>query len=104
MGLYVTIVIGDNPSLAKLALDNEAKNTPVFVAEWRYEDAEKKVWGISPITEFCGIRKRMAAHLNMSGIESIYDLEHADTYLLKHHFGTMSLQLFAHAWTLSVVF
>lgn len=27
MGLYVTIGIGDNPLLAKLALDNEAKNT-----------------------------------------------------------------------------
>lgn len=38
MGLYVTIGIGDNPLLAKLALDNEAKNIPGFVAEWRYED------------------------------------------------------------------
>lgn len=35
MGLYVTIGIGENPLLAKLALDNEAKNAPGFVAEWR---------------------------------------------------------------------
>ncbi len=77
MGLYVTIGIGDNPLLAKLALDNEAKNTPGFVAEWRYEDVQEKVWAISPITEFCGIGKRMAARLKMSGIESIYDLAHA---------------------------
>lgn len=98
MGLYVTIGIGDNPLLAKLALDNEAKNTTGFVAEWRYEDVQEKVWSISPITEFCGIGKRMAARLKMSGIESIYDLAQADPYLLKHLFGVMGLQLFAHAW------
>ena len=98
MGLYVTIGIGDNPLLAKLALDNEAKNTPGFVAEWRYEDVQEKVWAISLITEFCGIGKRMAARLKMSGIESIYDLAHADSYLLKHRFGVMELQLFAHSW------
>lgn len=51
-----------------------------------------------PITEFCGIGKRMAARLKMSGIESIYDLAQADPYLLKHRFGVMGLQLFAHAW------
>ncbi len=98
MRLYVTIGIGDNPLLAKLALDNEAKNTTGFVAEWRYEDVQEKVWSISPITEFCGIGKRMAARLKMSGIESIYDLAHADPYLLKHRFGVMGLQLYAHSW------
>lgn len=98
MGLYVTIGIGDNPLLAKLALDNEAKNTPGFVAEWRYEDVQEKVWAISPITEFCGIGKRMAARLKMSGIESIYDLAHADPYILKQRFGVMGLQLYAHSW------
>lgn len=98
MGLYITIGIGDNPLLAKLALDNEAKNTTGFVAEWRYENVEEKVWTISPITEFCGIGKRMAARLKMSGIESIYDLAHADPYLLKHRFGVMGLQLYAHSW------
>lgn len=54
--------------------------------------------GYLPITEFCGIGKRMTACLKMSGIESIYDLAHANPYLLKHRFGVMGLQLFAHAW------
>ncbi|MGH2131905.1 ultraviolet resistance protein UvrA, partial [Enterococcus faecalis] len=76
MGLYVTIGIGENPLLAKLALDNEAKNAPGFVAEWRYEDVPKKVWPISPLTEFCGIGNRMAARLKKLGIRSIYDLAH----------------------------
>lgn len=98
MGLYVTIGIGDNPLLAKLTIDNEAKNTTGFVAECRYEDVQEKVWAISPITEFCGIGKRMAARLKLSGIESIYDLAHADPYLLNHRFGVMGLQLYAHSW------
>lgn len=89
MGLYVTIGIGDNLLLAKLPLDNEAKYIPGFIAEWRYEDVQEKVWTISPITEFCGIGKRMAARLKMSGIDSIYDLVHANPYLLKHRFGVM---------------
>lgn len=97
-GVYVTIGIGENPLLAKLALDNVAKNAPGFVAEWRYEDVQEKVWSISPITEFCGIGKRMADRLKMSGIQSIYDLAHADPYLLKQRFGVMGLQLYAHSW------
>ncbi len=40
----------------------------------------------------------MAARLKMSGIKSIYDLAHADPYLLKHRFGVMGLQLYAHSW------
>lgn len=62
MGLYVTIGIGENPLLAKLALDNEAKNAPGFVAEWRYEDVPKSLANL-PLTEFCGIGNRMAARL-----------------------------------------
>lgn len=37
-GIYTTTVIGDNMLLAKLALDNEVKNNPTMIAEWRYED------------------------------------------------------------------
>ncbi|EPH79839.1 Y-family DNA polymerase [Enterococcus faecalis] len=83
--------------LAKLALDNEAKNAPGFVAEWRYEDVPKKVWPISPLTEFCGIGNRMAARLKKLGIRSIYDLAHIEPYMLKERFGIMGLQLYAHS-------
>ncbi len=93
MGLYVTIGIGDNPLLAKLDLDNEAKNTPGFVAEWRYEDGEEKIWVISTIMEFCGIGNRMAARLKMSGSQSIYELAHADPYLLKQRFDVMGFMM-----------
>lgn len=38
--LVTAIGIGDNLLLAKLALDNEAKNNNGFMAEWRYSDKE----------------------------------------------------------------
>lgn len=37
-GIYTTVGIGDNPLLAKLALDNGVKDNPERIAEWRYED------------------------------------------------------------------
>lgn len=97
-GIYVTVGIGENPLLAKLALDNEAKNSPDFIAEWRYKDISEKVWGINPITEFCGIGQRTAKRLFWMGIRSIKELAEADPYRLKREFGVIGLQLFAHAW------
>lgn len=44
--LYVTVGIGDNPLLAKLALDNVAKNRDDGIAEWRYEDVPETIWKI----------------------------------------------------------
>lgn len=83
MDLCVTIGIGDNPLLAILVLDNEAKITLSFVEEWSYEDVQEKVCFLIHITEFCGISKRVSARLKMSGIQSIHDLAHANPYLLK---------------------
>ena len=97
-GIYTTVGIGDNPLLAKLALDNEAKRNKEFIAEWRYEDVQEKVWTIAPITAFCGIGKRMATRLLCLGVTSVYDLAHANPYWLKDQLGVMGVQLYAHAW------
>jgi len=97
-GIYVTVGIGSNPLLAKLALDNGAKHSKDFIAEWRYEDVQDKVWGISPMTEFCGIGHRTVKRLNWLGIRSIQEIAEADPYRLKREFGVMGLQLFAHSW------
>ncbi|PZL77496.1 excinuclease ABC subunit A [Enterococcus plantarum] len=97
-GIYVTVGIGSNPLLAKLALDNGAKHSKDFIAEWRYEDVQEKVWGINPMTEFCGIGHRTVKRLNWLGIRSIREIAEADPYKLKREFGVMGLQLFAHSW------
>lgn len=97
-GIYVTVGIGANPLLAKLALDNGAKHSKDFIAEWRYEDVEEKVWSIHPMTEFCGFGNRTVKRLNWLGIRTIKEITEADPYRLKREFGVLGLQLYAHAW------
>ena len=48
-GLYVTIGMGDNPLLAKLAKDNYAKHNSNMRALIRYEDVPSKVWSIQEV-------------------------------------------------------
>lgn len=98
LGLFVTVGIGDNMLLAKLALDNEAKNAKDFKAEWRYEDVPEKVWSIDPITDFWGIGNKTTNTLKLMGIRSINDLAHVDVVRLKQKFGVLGEQLYAHAW------
>lgn len=100
LGLYVTVGIGDNLLLAKLALDNEAKNAKDFKAEWRYEDVQEKVWSIDPLTNFWGIGSKTANKLKLMGIRSIRDLANADVTRLKNKFGVLGEQLYAHSWGL----
>ncbi|MCB5952279.1 Y-family DNA polymerase [Enterococcus sp. BWT-B8] len=97
-GLHVTIGIGDNPLLAKAALDVESKQTVESIAEWRYEDVPDKLWKIYPITEMWGINSRTAKRLHNLNIHSIFDLAHANEYKLKEELGVIGLQLYAHSW------
>ncbi|MFL2124668.1 Y-family DNA polymerase [Marinilactibacillus psychrotolerans] len=99
LNLVVTVGIGDNPILAKLALDHEAKHnkTKNFIADWRYETVENTLWKIHPMTEFWGIGSRTEARLRRMGISSIYELSQFDVSLLKKKIGVIGEQLFYHA-------
>ncbi|MBO0481398.1 Y-family DNA polymerase [Candidatus Enterococcus courvalinii] len=97
MGLIATVGIGDNPLLAKLALDNEAKRNEGFIAEWTYQDVPNKVWRIREMTDFWGIGSRTKKRLNQMGIMSIEGLANWKPYSLKNKFGVMGLQLYFHA-------
>lgn len=98
LGLIVTVGIGDNPLLSKLALDHEAKynSDNHYRAEWRYEDVPKKLWRITPLSEFWGIGKKTEAKLNNMGMYSIYDVAQYDPYKLKKRFGVIGEELFFH--------
>lgn len=97
-GIYTSVGIGDNPLLAKLALDNEAKHAPEMIATWRYEDVPQKLWGIASLTDFWGIGKRTARRLQLMGITSIAELAQSNYYVLKERLGLLGAQLYAHAW------
>ncbi|EDN9973120.1 hypothetical protein RVZ54_002095 [Listeria monocytogenes] len=53
--LFVTIGIVDNPLLATLALDNEAKHQESGIVESRYEDVLETIWKIKQLDDVCGI-------------------------------------------------
>ncbi|MFO8068492.1 MAG: Y-family DNA polymerase [Alkalibacterium sp.] len=97
--LVVTIGIGDNPLLAKLALDHDAKHNAKnnYIAAWHYEDVARTVWEIAPMKAFWGIGSQTERHLQRLGIHSIYDLSQADLKKLKKRFGVIGEQLFFHS-------
>ena len=97
MGLYVTIGMGDNPLLAKLAMDNYAKHSKNMRALIRYEDVPEKVWTLPKMTDFWGIGRRTEKNLNKLGIYSIKELANADPDLIKRELGIVGLQQFFHA-------
>lgn len=94
----------DNESIAKLALDNESKGNKDMKAEWRYEDVKTKLWSIKEMTDFWGIGDRTKIRLNSLGIHSIYDLSQYNYYKLKAEMGVMGAQLFAHSWGIDRTF
>ncbi|WP_312517182.1 Y-family DNA polymerase [Anaerospora sp.] len=100
LGLIVTIGIGDNPLLAKLALDNEAKKRPPWIAKWTYEMVPETVWKIQPLTAFWGISRGYDQKLKRMGIYTIEALAHANPLLLQKTLGVIGLQLYYHAWGL----
>lgn len=95
--LVVSIGIGDNPLLAKLALDNQAKHAFPYIAEWHYEDVPNTVWKIHPIREMWGIGQRTANNLHRLGIDSVYRLSQYNVQSLKRIHGVIGEQLFYHA-------
>ncbi|MGR3741563.1 Y-family DNA polymerase [Companilactobacillus sp. DQM5] len=98
VGVYLTVGIGDNPLLAKLALDIEAKHNHSLIAEWHYEDIPDKLWTVKELSSVWSIGKRTSEKLSALGIDTIYDLAHFNPYLLKEKFGKMGSQLFAISW------
>lgn len=97
MRIPVAVGIGDNPLLAKLALDNEAKNNLSQIAYWSYENVPTTIWQISNLTDMWGIGSRTAQRLNNLGISSVYELAQSDERKLKKRLGVMGQQLFYHS-------
>lgn len=96
-GIYTTAGIGDNPLLAKLALDNEAKHNPDMIGIWRYSNVPSKVWAIPKLTDFWGINVNTEKRLKQLKIYSVKDLALFNPYELKDKMGIIGQQLHAHA-------
>ncbi|WEV41153.1 nucleotidyltransferase [Lactobacillus sp. ESL0684] len=98
LGLYTTCGIGENPLLAKLAMDLEAKHRKSMIASWHYIDVPDTIWRITNLTDVWGIGKATAKRLSRLGINTMYQLAHANPAILKQEFGVIGEQLFALSW------
>lgn len=96
-GLYVTVGMGDNPLLAKIAMDVYAKHNSNMRSLIRYEDVPEKLWTIPNLTDFWGIGKKTAKTFNKMGIHTIKELANANPNLIKQKMGVIGLQHFFHA-------
>ncbi|MFD1465498.1 Y-family DNA polymerase [Lapidilactobacillus mulanensis] len=97
-GIITTVGIGQNPLLAKLALDNEAKYEEPWRAYWTYEHVPETIWEIGSLTDFWSIGERTAKKLNALGINSINELAHFDRKKLHQKFGVLGDALYFNAW------
>lgn len=98
LGLYTTCGIGENPLLAKLAMDIEAKHNHSMVAYWHYIDVPDTIWRIPRLEDVWGINTRTANHLRRIGINNMFELAHTNPLILKKEFGIIGEQLFAESW------
>lgn len=89
LGLIAAVGIGDNPLLAKLALDNSAKKKENGISYWSYEDIPETVWKIKDIRDFWSIGKGYEKRFKDIGINSIYELAHTNKNILKKLFGVV---------------
>lgn len=95
--LVTTAGLSFNMLMAKVALDNDGKKRPPYIAHWEKEDIEKKLWKITPLHKMWGISHGYETKLNAMGIETVGQLAHTDKQLLKNKFGVMGEQLWEHA-------
>ncbi|EAE1273816.1 Y-family DNA polymerase [Listeria monocytogenes] len=95
--LFVTVGIGDNMLLSKLALDNAAKHQADGIANWRYENVQDTIWKINELTDMWGIGHRTAENLKRLGIYSVYALSQSPPPLLKRRLGVIGEQLYYHS-------
>lgn len=88
--------IGPNMLLSKLSMDLDSKHQKDSVAKWTYDDVEKKLWPITPLSEMWGIGYRMERNLNLLGMHTIGDIAHYNKDILKDHFGILGEELWYH--------
>jgi DNA polymerase V len=94
--LLATVGIGDNPFLAKSALDIEAKKAKDGIATWHQDEIQEKFWPL-PVGEMWGIASRMEHRLHQLGIMTIQDLAQFPEHKLIALYGIMGKQLHDHA-------
>lgn len=96
-GLECTVGLGDNMFLAKIALDNYAKNEKDGIAIITKEDIKEKIWPIYPLSKVWGIGQNLQKKLNYLGIYTMEDLAKSNREFIHKYFGIIGEELIDHA-------
>ncbi len=96
-GLFSACGIGPNMLLAKLSLDLEAKKNPDGIAYWNYNDVEKKLWPVMPLSKMWGIGVNLEKSLNSMGMYKVGDIANYDLKRLINKFGVIGEELYYHS-------
>lgn len=97
-GVTATCGIGTNMYLAKIALDITAKHSYDHIGILDEKSYCEKLWNHLPLTDFWRIGPGTVKRLKQNGMETMYDVAHADEELLYHIFGIDAELLIDHAW------
>ena len=97
LGLDVTIGIGPNLFLAKVALDNEAKNNQDQIAYWNEDDIKTKLHKITPLSKIWSIGSKTEKKLNKMGIYNLGDVSNTPKEILLSSFGILGGELHDHS-------
>ena len=97
LGLDVTIGIGENLFLAKVALDNEAKKNTNQIAYWTKDDVVTKLQNIRPLSKIWSIGSQTKKKLNKMGIYSLKDISNTPKEIMIKTFGILGGELHDHS-------
>lgn len=95
LGIDTKIGIAPTLTMAKIALDIDAKKHPQSIAEWKFEDIPEKLWPIKDLNSIWSIGRSTTEKLYAMGILSMYDLAHTNPEKLRKTFGKRGETLFA---------
>jgi DNA polymerase V len=98
IGIQTNIGIAPTLTMAKIALDTDAKKHDDHIAEWKFTDIPNKLWPIADLTKVWSIGKQTALKLQSIGVNNIGDLARTKPDLLVKRFGERGKTLFALAW------
>lgn len=88
-GLTSTAGIGPNIFLAKVAMDIEAKHQKNCISKWTFDDIEKKLWNIEPISKIWGFGRNTEKKLKNLGIKKVKDINNYKKEFYTKRFGNV---------------
>ncbi|WP_323702439.1 DNA repair protein [Mammaliicoccus sp. Dog046] len=95
--LSLSIGIGSNIFLSKMALNIDAVNQDTMIAEWRTKEIKSKLWPVNSLSKMWGNNERIQRDLNRLGIFTIGDLAKYPKQNLIELYGDIGIKLHSYS-------